>query len=347
LAASAGLPARDAAFDAFDKSLGFDWMSLFAWFNAHPILFQILRAGYFSMTAQAALIVMCLAFTGRLAWLRVFLLAFLIATIATIAVSAILPAQGAWLRYDLQGIELSSAVVPATKHFLPIFEGLRNGSYRTLVAMGAEGIITFPSLHAALAVILAMAMWPVSGLRWLGVGVNLVMLAATPIDGLHYLADVVAGLAIAGVSLLAGYAIAWPENRPETKRLRTEAGAFRNRSRIGELLAASSAELGRDARERPDQLSAHRIHDCDNRNRDASGDEAVFDGRRARLVLRKLNKRLHELLLRSTRGCLSSVAPQPLLPGRCGPWAKIPASYCATVNSLDECQSLSAYSACG
>src|SRR5262249_34222292 len=31
LAASAGFPAKDAAFDAFDKALGFDWMSVFAW----------------------------------------------------------------------------------------------------------------------------------------------------------------------------------------------------------------------------------------------------------------------------------------------------------------------------
>ena len=39
----------------------------------------------------------------------------------------------------------------------PVFLGLRDGTVRMLAAAGAEGIITFPSLHAALAVILIAA----------------------------------------------------------------------------------------------------------------------------------------------------------------------------------------------
>jgi membrane-associated phospholipid phosphatase len=59
---------------------------------------------------------------------------------------------------------------------------------------GSEGIITFPSLHAALAVILILAFWPVPISRWIGGALNGVMLAATPIDGSHYLADILAGI---------------------------------------------------------------------------------------------------------------------------------------------------------
>jgi len=206
LAASVNLSLRDEAFDAFDKAVGFDWMSLLWWFNAHPKIFEILRPFYFSMTAQAALIVLCLAFTGRLAWLRVFVLAFVFAATITIAISALLPAQGAWNHYGLHALD-PSAVIPATKTFLPVFEGLRDGTFRKLVATGAEGIITFPSLHAALAVILAAAMWPVSGLRWVGLVINTAMLASTPIDGLHYLADIAAGIVIAILSLAASYIV--------------------------------------------------------------------------------------------------------------------------------------------
>jgi hypothetical protein len=44
-------------------------------------------------------------------------------------------------------------IVPATREIhLPVFHGLRDGSYRDLVATGAQGIITFPSLHSALAI---------------------------------------------------------------------------------------------------------------------------------------------------------------------------------------------------
>jgi membrane-associated phospholipid phosphatase len=90
----------------------------------------------------------------------------------------------------------------------PVFHGLRDGSFRALVAAGSEGIITFPSLHAALAVILIVALWPIPILRWAILGVNSVMLAATPIDGSHYFIDVLAGIAVAALALIAARATA-------------------------------------------------------------------------------------------------------------------------------------------
>jgi len=60
----------------------------------------------------------------------------------------------------------------------------------------AEGIISFPSLHAALAVLFIFALWPVKWLRWIALSINLVMIAATPVDGSHYFTDIIAGLVI-------------------------------------------------------------------------------------------------------------------------------------------------------
>jgi PAP2 superfamily len=70
LAASAGFPLYDHMFDAAEKALGFDWMTLLTWMNAHPALIVIFRAIYLSLMVQATLIVLSLAFAGRLAWLR-------------------------------------------------------------------------------------------------------------------------------------------------------------------------------------------------------------------------------------------------------------------------------------
>jgi membrane-associated phospholipid phosphatase len=76
------------------------------------------------------------------------------------------------------------------------------------MAVGAEGIITFPSLHAALAIIMIVAFWPVPVARWIGAVINSLMLAATPINGSHYFIDIVAGVAIAILCLIAARALA-------------------------------------------------------------------------------------------------------------------------------------------
>ncbi|MEA2937383.1 MAG: hypothetical protein QOC56_887 [Alphaproteobacteria bacterium] len=202
LAASANLPLQDHAFDLMDRALGLDWKALLDGLNSSPALYKPLRLIYLSLTLQMTIAVLCLAFTGRLVEVRIYTLAFILAALATIAISAVLPAAGVWPHYGLTAAD-SPHVMPAVNTSWPVFYGLRDGSFRALVAVGSEGIITFPSLHAALAVILAATLWPVAYLRWAVLGVNTVMLAATPIDGSHYFVDVFAGIAIAVLVLLA------------------------------------------------------------------------------------------------------------------------------------------------
>lgn len=169
-----------------------------------PDLSALLHVAYLSLTVQTAVIVLLLAFTGRLSWLRVYMLAFVLAALTTIAISAVLPAEGVWLHY---GLTAAAGPLPDSRSSWPVFLGLRDGSFRTVVAAGAQGIITFPSLHAALGVILVAACWPVPVARWIGVALDTLMLIATPIEGSHYFVDVFAGIAIACGSLLVAHAI--------------------------------------------------------------------------------------------------------------------------------------------
>jgi membrane-associated phospholipid phosphatase len=205
-AAGAAIPLQDGWLDAIDRAIGFDWMALLGWLNGEPLIFAGLRLIYISLLPQMMIAVLCLAYTGQLTWLRVFMLAFIIAALITIAISAVLPAAGVWLHYGLT--ERDSAVIPMVRTVWPVFTGLRDGSFRALVAAGAEGVITFPSLHAALAVILIAAIWPIRVLRLPILVLNSVLLVATPIDGAHYLIDVIAGVVVAAVSLAAAHAIA-------------------------------------------------------------------------------------------------------------------------------------------
>ena len=53
-----------------------------------------------------------------------------------------------------------------------------------------------------------VGLWPVPVLRWFGAVVNGLMIFATPVDGGHYFIDVLAGVIIALLCLLAARRIA-------------------------------------------------------------------------------------------------------------------------------------------
>jgi membrane-associated phospholipid phosphatase len=196
VAASAALPLWDQTFWAWDNRLGLDWIALLAVMNSHPALHSVFAAAYLSFSVQSLIVVLALAVTGHILRLRMYLLSFILAVLVTIAVSAVLPAQGVWGHMGLSAENY--AISPVTRELhLGIFHGLRDGTFRHLVAQGAEGIITFPSLHTAVAILFIIAMWPVKYLRWAAVLVNVTMIAATPVDGGHYFTDVIAGAAVA------------------------------------------------------------------------------------------------------------------------------------------------------
>jgi membrane-associated phospholipid phosphatase len=69
--------------------------------------------------------------------------------------------------------------------------------------MNSEGIVTFPSLHAALGILFAAALWRVRGIKWAALVLNALMLVATPAYGSHYFIDVIAGVALAALCWIA------------------------------------------------------------------------------------------------------------------------------------------------
>jgi membrane-associated phospholipid phosphatase len=215
-ASAAHVPLWDAAFDRFDRALLFDWAWLRDVLTASPALHELMRSAYYSLTVQLTGAVLLLGFCGELLAIRAFTLAFMLSALICIAVSAIMPSEGVWLFGHFQTSD--PTLVPASGASWPVFLGIRDGSYRLLVATGAEGIITFPSLHAGLAALLIFAFWRFRRLRWPALLLNVAMLAATPTEGAHYLADVLAGIAVAAVSWAAAKRLtAWfaaaPENR--------------------------------------------------------------------------------------------------------------------------------------
>jgi membrane-associated phospholipid phosphatase len=85
--------------------------------------------------------------------------------------------------------------------------GLRAGTLRALDMTQLMGIVTFPSYHAALALIFVRAFRDVPGLAIAGALWATLTIVATPVFGGHYLVDVLAGLALGWAGLMLAPAV--------------------------------------------------------------------------------------------------------------------------------------------
>ena len=182
LTAMADAPLRDRELLAFDRALGFDWSAVMHALDQWPGLASLLELAYQTHTAQIACIVMFLALRNRPKDLDAFLLAFLIAGALTTTISALVPALGpASLlgNQDFLNLKLTGAT-PAD-----VLAQLRAGSTRIIDLDHMAGIVTFPSFHTAIALLVVHAVrrdwWllgPVAGL-------DALMLASTITEGGH------------------------------------------------------------------------------------------------------------------------------------------------------------------
>jgi membrane-associated phospholipid phosphatase len=163
--------------------------------SLHPGLQLVLSFAYSSFALQTLTTVLALGVAGQLERLSSFVAAFVATTLVIIAISAVCPAAGPWLFLDIQPAS-ANGFLPASATSWPVFLALRDGTLHTVYGIRSEGIITFPSLHAALGVLFPMALWHVKGVR-LALGLNILLVIATPAYGSHYIIDVIAGILIA------------------------------------------------------------------------------------------------------------------------------------------------------
>src|SRR5580698_11451128 len=199
LAARSGFPLQDALFDSWDRTwLHLDWTPLMQMVAERPNLRLVLLLAYSSFAVQTVTTVFALGVAGHFARLATFIVAFIATTLITIAVSAVLPSVGPWVFLDLHPA-MENGFLPTSSTSWPVFLGLRDGTFHTINGINSEGIITFPSLHAALGILFAAALWRVRGIKWAALVLNTLMLVATPAYGSHYFVDVIAGVLLAAL----------------------------------------------------------------------------------------------------------------------------------------------------
>lgn len=186
LTATLSFPLQDALFKHADSALGFDWRtwSSLAW--SHPVFIKALEVAYESNIYQPFILVLAFALWGPRGRNREFLTATVLAALATVIIATVLPAFGPNRIYGI------------ASGWDSILAALRSGSHLPLHYVG---IVTFPSFHASMALILTTS---VRSNHFALVGASIVnglMLIATVPIGYHYLVDIIAGCAIGFIAV--------------------------------------------------------------------------------------------------------------------------------------------------
>jgi hypothetical protein len=207
LAASLGMPLRDAELAAIDKAMGFNWPAFLAFTNDTPPIAFILRSAYHSAGPQ--LLALYLFLSLACWWERVaeFLAVLAVSSLLTGLVVAFVPAEGAYAFYMPPPEMFTSFSPKAGMWHHDVLMSLRTSPTPVLEFAKAEGLVTFPSFHTTLAIITTYA---VRGVRYVFAPVcalNAVVIVATLAEGGHHLIDLPAGALIAVVAIVVARAV--------------------------------------------------------------------------------------------------------------------------------------------
>lgn len=202
LSVSAGFPLVDTALHQIDTALGFDWLAVVAWVNRHPLIQELLLAGYNALSNLTGFTLVTLVVLGMFERLREFLLIFAITIVITLLVGLVFPAIGAYAFYQ-PGKEITSNIPPAAGvYHLPFFVPLRDGTMTLISLDRVVGTITFPSFHTTMAIILTWAVRR-TPVFWIYFAINTVMIASTISHGGHYFIDLPGGALVAIAAIYA------------------------------------------------------------------------------------------------------------------------------------------------
>lgn len=187
-------PNIDQALTTFDKAIGIDWVNVTNYAAQFPDVMAIASHIYLSslFVSAASLFVfgMLLEKPERV---HEFVTNSIFAGLLCSLIGGLLPADGYYVYSNIsQSVMASISPVVGLADMTQINE-IRSGELKTLFIEGGLGVVSFPSFHTVLSLIL---IWMARGtgiffaisILW-----NVAILISTPIMGNHYIADVLGG----------------------------------------------------------------------------------------------------------------------------------------------------------
>ncbi len=210
--ATLNFPLNDELLIKIDSLMGFDWFSYVKFVALYPRLQLAFDIGYSSMSYSIVVAICALVMSRNTVHLQRFAIVFFVTLLATMFFACVFPAVGFYVHFNINPAEWGIQPTAPRVHEEHLL-ALRNGTMHSLPKI-IRGIVTFPSFHAAVGIMLVWAFHPVKYLRAFMTVLNVLLIVAAPFDGGHYLIDVIGGLLITFAAILfANYIIPINSNK--------------------------------------------------------------------------------------------------------------------------------------
>ncbi|TNM66227.1 phosphatase PAP2 family protein [Aliirhizobium smilacinae] len=197
LAIGTNLPLADAQLAAWDRMLGIEWVTLMRWIDERDLLSQFLNWAYRTFSYQLLLWPVVLILCNRVERAYQMVSAYAVLCLASSAMSILWPAVGTYTYYGFDADSLANIDRTYGYYFLDQFHAVRDNPNFVWRLAESVGILTFPSVHAGVAVLCAWAMWEVRFFRYPVLMINIGMAISAVPDANHYVVDVIMGCCVA------------------------------------------------------------------------------------------------------------------------------------------------------
>lgn len=193
-------PLADDQLATMDAALGFDWSKTIAFIDERPWLAGLFNCVYTAFTPQLILSPLLLALGKEPAKAYKMLICYGAIVLLASFVAITVPAVGTFATTGLQPKNIN---IQYALDFVAPLRALKSGDIFVFRPFELSGIISFPSVHAAVAVLCAWAWWHNRLLRYPVLALNVLMAISAVPNGGHYLVDVMAGIGVAIWVILA------------------------------------------------------------------------------------------------------------------------------------------------
>jgi len=201
------MPLQDDLLAAIDKALGINTAEIVLWFSRLPDVAELLRIFYLSTVPAVffCAIFFSLKRDGRKVW--ELTLGYSGGLFLCSAISSLVPAKAIFFHAGFTSQEVAGLPAGAGLYHMGAFSYFRDGSNLVVDIDRFDGVVTFPSFHTMMALVVAFAFRDYSRTSVVAyLWALLVIVSTIPIGG-HYVVDLIAGTGLWAVIVLS--ALAW------------------------------------------------------------------------------------------------------------------------------------------